>query len=262
MTGPTFVTLPGRAVVRVAGDDRFAFLQGLVSNDATLLADAPAGTLLYACLLNAQGKFLHDFFMSADSDSILLECEGGARAQDLIKRLMIYKLRSALRLTVEDNVPVYAVLPPAEGAGADPRHSGLGLRQFAKPEGEEKPPEHWDRLRITLNVPDGSRDMKVGDSSLIECGIDNLHGISFTKGCYVGQELTARMKHRGLAKKHLFALKFEDAAPASGTEFSIGGKFAGEMRSSCGDVGLALMKNEYAAKVEEIGASLIGPSFI
>jgi folate-binding protein YgfZ len=262
MTGSSFVTLPGRAVVRVAGDDRFTFLQGLVSNDVTLLQNAPVGTLFYSCLLNAQGKFLHDFFMSAESDSILLECEGGARAQDMARRFAMYKLRAAIKVSVEDSVPVYAVLPPADGAGADPRHSGLGLRQFAKPAGEEKPFEHWDRLRITLNVPDGSRDMKVEDSSLIECGIDNLHGISFSKGCYVGQELTARMKHRGLAKKHLFALKFEDAAPASGTEFSIDGKFAGEMRSSCGDVGLALLKNEYAARAEEIGASLIGPSFI
>jgi folate-binding protein YgfZ len=259
MSSVSFVTLPGRAVVRVAGEDRVAFLQGLVSNDVTALKP---GELMYSCLLTAQGKFLHDFFMSAEGDAILLECEGGTRAQDLAKRLNFYKLRSKIAVSAEDNVPVYAILPPAGGAPADPRHSGLGLRSFVKPQGDEKPFAHWDRLRITLNIPDGSRDMKVEDSSLIECGVDMLNGISFTKGCYVGQELTARMKHRGLAKKHLFALKFEAEPPAPGSEITIGGKFVGEMRSSCGDAGLAILKDEYATRVEEIGAALIGPSFI
>jgi folate-binding protein YgfZ len=269
MSGPAYVSLPARGLIRIAGADRFDFLQGLVSNDiAPLRAAAEGGNpapLVYACLLSAHGKFLHDFFMRAEGDAVLLDCEGGARAQDLARRFAIYKLRAAISVTTEESAEVFALLPPVgetpdAALHADPRHPALGLRLRTRPaQGEEKPFAEWDRLRINLAIPDGSRDMKVEDSTLVECGIDRLNGISFTKGCYVGQELTARMKHRGLAKKHLYALEFAQTPAAPGSELSIGGKFAGEMRSSCGNRGLALLKDEYAAKTEEIGASLIDP---
>jgi folate-binding protein YgfZ len=267
MSGPAYVSLPARGLIRIAGADRFDFLQGLVSNDIAPLREAaesgrPAPPV-YACLLNAHGKFLHDFFMSTEGDAVLLDCEGGARAQDLARRFAIYKLRAAISVSAEESAGIFAVLPPAgaqleDALHADPRHPVLGLRLRARPaQGEEKPFAEWDRLRISFAIPDGSRDMKIEDSTLIECGIDRLNGISFTKGCYVGQELTARMKHRGLAKKHLYALEFAQTPPAPGSELSIGGKFAGEMRSSCGNRGLALLKDEYAAKAEEIGARAI-----
>ncbi|QQG37121.1 MAG: folate-binding protein YgfZ [Micavibrio aeruginosavorus] len=238
-TKPFFVTLPDRAALRVAGDDAFSFLQNLISNDMALLDRQPC---LYACLLTPQGKFLFDFFISRDGGGFLLDCEGGARAQALLQKLTLYRLRSKVELRLDDPRPVYVIiggtLPP------DPRHPALGHRTFLKPVAmEERPFTEWDRLRITCGVPDGSRDMVPEKSTLIESRIDVFHGISFTKGCYIGQEITARMHHRGLAKKHLLPIKITLPAPAPGDElFDDQGRYIGEIRSVVGDDALALIK--------------------
>src|SRR5262249_1470075 len=119
-------------------------------------------------------------------------------------------------------------------------------RSFEKPQNlEEKPFEVWDAHRIRLCIPDGSRDMIPGVSTLLECNIDRLNGVSWDKGCYMGQELTARMHYRGLAKKHLYAIQSDHPLPAFGEEIRIDGQLIGEMRSSCGDVGLALLKDDF-----------------
>ena len=244
-----FVTLPGRGLVHLEGGERHGFLQGLISHDIEFLTSG-ARAALYACLLTAQGKFLHDFFVSEGDGFTLLECEGGARAADLHRRLGFYRLRAQVTLSVEENVPVYAVFGGAPRPGyPDPRHEALGWRSLTRPEGlPEKPFAEWDRRRIALAVPDGSRDMVPEQSTLLECGIDGLNGVSFEKGCYVGQELTARMKHRGLAKKHLYPVRATGPMPlpAAGTDIHVDGRLIGEMRSSCGDLGLALLKDEAA----------------
>ncbi len=239
---PYFVSLPNRGLIHIEGEDRHAFLQNLISNDMGLLEKQKS---IYACLLTAQGKFLHDFFILEGDGFLLLDCEGGARAQDLYKRLNLYKLRSKVQISVEEHNPVYAVYgAQTDTEFMDPRHPALGWRSFQKPENtEERDFEEWDRLRIELGVPDGSRDMEVEKSTLLECNIDKLNGISFEKGCYVGQELTARMHHRGLAKKHLYTVKGAKL-PESGADIEVDGKLAGEMRSRCGDIGIALLKDE------------------
>lgn len=245
------VRLPDRGLIRLEGENRHGFLQGLVSNDIDLLKAPPAVPVLYACLLTPQGKFLHDFFISESGDALLLECEGGARKDDLLRRLAAYRLRAKISLSGSDDVPVHAVFGAQPPPGyPDPRHPDMGWRTLEKPQGiEEKPFAAWDERRLALGIPDGSRDMVPGGSTLLECRIDEFAGISFTKGCYVGQELTARMHHRGLAKKHLVPVRIEDPAraPAPGTEIVIGGRIAGEMRSSCGHTGLALLKDEAVA---------------
>ncbi len=232
-----YTTLKNRGLLRVSGPDSRKFLQGLVSNDVALLDAQPC---IYACLLTPQGKFLHDFFMTEKNGVISIECEGGDRARDLFKKLSIYKLRADVKIECEESVSVYA------GAGhslpQDPRHPGLGFRSFEKPDGQEQPFEIWDRHRIMLTVPDGSRDMIVEKSTLLESNVDRLNGISWDKGCYVGQELTARMHYRGLAKKHLCTVS-GDLVRDPGEDIVVNGKFIGEMRSRCGDVGLALMKD-------------------
>lgn len=241
-TKPFFVTLPTRAVIRIAGPEAFAFLQNLISNDMALLHTQPN---LYACLLTPQGKFLFDFFISRDGDdAFLLDCEGGDRARALLQKLTIYRLRSKVELNLSDGYPVYVIL--GSNLPPDPRHPALGHRTFLKPAAmEERPFTEWDRLRITCGVPDGSRDMVPEKSTLIESRIDVFHGISFTKGCYIGQEITARMHHRGLAKKHLLPIKIALPALPSGTELlDAEGHFIGEMASSCGDLGLALIKDD------------------
>lgn len=224
---PYFSTLPNRGLLKVSGTGARTFLQGLISNDINLLDKQPC---VYACLLTAQGKFLHDFFISEQGGIILLECEGGARAEDLAKRLSMYKLRAQVTIDCFKEWEVYAVIGKELGV-PDPRHWDLGYRTFEKPESiEEKSFDAWDHHRILLTIPDGSRDMIVEKSTLLESNIDKLNGIDFNKGCYIGQELTARMHYRALVKKRLQTVKM----PYTGD---------GELRSSCGDVGIALVKD-------------------
>ncbi len=235
-----FVKLPHRGLIHIEGDDRTGFLQNLVSNDMGLLAKQKS---LYACLLTPQGKFLHDFFIQQGDGFLLLDCEGGERAQDLYKRLNLYRLRAKVQISVEENNEVYAIFGSRSSGIPDPRHPEMGTRGFEKPEDmEERDFEAWDRRRILLGIPDGSRDMMAEKSTLLECNIDKFNGICFKKGCYVGQELTARMHHRGLAKKHLYTV--QGAVPVFGVDIEARDKLIGEMRSSCGDVGLALLKDD------------------
>lgn len=224
---PYFTTLRNRGLITVSGADRRTFLQGLISNDIDLLDKQPC---VYACLLTAQGKFLHDFFITEKDDVLLLDCEGGARASDLAKRLSLYKLRARVEIQFLEENSVYTVIGKERGV-PDPRHWNIGYRSFEKPEGmEERPFEAWDHHRILLTIPDGSRDMIVEQSTLLECNIDKLNGISFEKGCYIGQELTARMHYRALVKRRLQTVKL----PYTGD---------GELRSTCGDVGIALERS-------------------
>lgn len=237
MSKPFYVTLPRRGLIHIEGADRVSFLNALVSNDVT---QADGTRLVYACLLTPQGKFLHDFFIHAGDGFLLLDCEGGARAQDLYERLLKYRLRAKVQISVEDNHPVYAVFGDNGTGLPDPRHAEMGYRSFEKPDMDEQAFEDWDRLRISLCIPDGSRDMELERSTLLEARLDVLNGIDWNKGCYVGQELTARMHYRGLAKKHLRVVKIDGPAPAPFTDLPNGG----QMRSSCGDVGLALLKDD------------------
>ncbi len=237
MSKAFYVSLPARGLIHIEGEDRKSFLQGLVSNDVS--ADF-AGRIVYACLLTPQGKFLHDFFVHDADDVLLMDCEGGARAQDLYERLMKYRLRSRIKISMEDHIPVYAVFGDDSIGLPDPRHAAMGRRSFEKPDGEEKFFEEWDKIRITHAIPDGSRDMEIEKSTLLECGIDKLNGIDWDKGCYMGQELTARMHYRGLAKKHLYAVRLNGNPPPPFTDLPNGA----QMRSSCGDIGIALMKDD------------------
>ena len=239
-----FSTLPGRGRIRINGADRKSFLQGLISNDITLLEQQDC---VYACLLTPQGKFLYDFFITESGDALCLDCEGGQRAHDLAALLNMYKLRADIKIETIENTPVYAVFHSTAYGCPDPRHDATGYRSCTKPDLPEKGFEAWDTQRIRLTIPDGSRDMIPQKSTLLECGIDKLNGLSWDKGCYIGQELTARMHYRGLSKKHLYTVTAGDlgldALPAPGTTIEKGGTAIGEMRSSCGDAGLALLKD-------------------
>ena len=242
MSKAFYVTLKNRGLIHIEGEDRKAFLQGLVSNDLETLEP---GKILYACLLTPQGKFLHDFFIHEGDGFLLLDCEGGERAQDLFKRLSKFKLRSKVKLSVEENHAVYAVFHGDEGK-PDPRHHDMGRRVFEKPHDmEERSFDYWDRPRIELCIPDGSRDMEIEKSTLDEGRIDRLNGISWDKGCYMGQELTARMHYRGLGKKHLRTVKIIGPAPAPFSDLPNGG----QMRSSCGNIGIALLKDDDTTEV-------------
>jgi folate-binding protein YgfZ len=241
-----FVRLPNRGFLRLSGPDRLTFLQGLVSNDVNKIAP---GQAVYSCLLTPQGKFLHDFFLIADGDSLLIECEADRRA-DLAQRLKVYKLRSKIEIAEAEYqaFAIFGAVPsvPSAIAYADPRSAALGVHVLSPSnlEGSPLPFEAYDRLRIAEAVPDGSRDMEVGKAILLENNIDLLNGVAWDKGCYTGQELTARTRYRGLIKKRLVPVRIAGTVPPIGTPLIENGTEVGEMRSASGDLGLALLRLE------------------
>ena len=240
--------LPDRGVVAVAGDDRVGFLQGLVSNDVT---EAAPGRAVWAALLTPQGKWLADFFILADGERLLLDCER-AQAPMIVARLMRYRLRARVELhDLSGALQVHVAwggvpaLPEDVIAAPDPRLPEAGWRIIA---GRALPATAgaaaWDAHRIGLGLPDGARDLEAEKSVLLEAGFDELHGVSWSKGCYLGQELTARTKYRGLVKRRLVPVAIEGAAPAPGTPILREGAEAGVLRSVAGGMGMAMLRLE------------------
>lgn len=244
--------LPDRGVLEVAGEYRVTFLQGLVSND---VAEAAPGRAVWAALLTPQGKWLADFFVFSDGggERLLLDCER-AQAPALAARLSRFRLRS--RVLLRDASEAFAVhagwggasMPEGVAAAApDPRLAEAGWRALAPaplPEADAAPAD-WDRHRLGLGLPDGSRDMAAEGSVLLEAGFDELRGVSWTKGCYMGQELTARTRYRGLLKRRLVPVSVDGPLPPRGTPVrSAGGAEVGEMRSGRDGLGMALLRLE------------------
>ena len=195
-----------RALVRVApaepGEDAAQFLQGLVTNDVT-------GTLpAYAGLLTPQGKTLFDFLVWPGSDgSLLLDCEAES-AEDLVKRLSLYRLRRKLSIAVDPALGVYWQAELGDGGAPDPRLPGLGQRWIGAISAEDRPvDEAWLRHRLALGVPEGRAEL--GDVLWLEANAAELGGVSFDKGCYVGQENTARMNWRQKVNRRLLVLPLE-----------------------------------------------------
>ena len=185
-------TLADRAVVRLSGEDVSGFLQGLVTSDVT-------GSLpVWAGLLTPQGKCLFDFMVWEEGDDLLLDCEAEA-AEDLIKRLGIYRLRRPIRIERDDSLAVHWSL---EGEGtADPRLPQLGNRWLAP---ADEPASGWLEHRLRLGVCEGRAEL--GDILWLECNAAELNGVSFAKGCFVGQENTARMNWRQKVNRRLFVM--------------------------------------------------------
>jgi tRNA-modifying protein YgfZ len=261
-----FAILGSRAVLRIDGPDRVDFLQGLISNDVTKLA---RNVGIYAALLTAQGRFLHDLFLANFGDSFLVDGEA-ARLPDLIRRLTIYKLRSKVAMAPANEFTVCAAfgkdalsalrLPSDVGAAiafaggvafTDPRNQDLGARLIVPRETEpaltrlgfaRTDPADYDRLRLSLGIPDGSRDLVPEKSLLMEAGFDDLNGIDWSKGCYIGQELTARMKYRALVKKLLLPVTVTGPMPAPGTTIMSGKDEVGEIRSGRDGTALAVLR--------------------
>ena len=274
--------MPERGVIALQGADRIAFLQGLISRDLEQITADRAG---YGALLTPQGKFLFDFMVLRTADALLLDAER-ARLPDLLRRLIMYRLRA--KVEIEDasgHHAVAAVLgddvarrfeledrpgacrPLGEGfAFVDPRLARLGVRVLLPPaalgptlEGlgfAPLEPEAYERLRITAGVPDGSRDLVTEKSTLLESGFEELNGVDFAKGCFVGQELTARMKYRGLVRKRLLPVVLKGPRPEPGTIIRLGEREAGEMRSSIDGRGLALLRLDRIAEADRAGAPL------
>ena len=193
--GMAATTLVDRALIRLSGDDVRGFLQGLVTNDLDALApDRP----LWAGLLSAQGKALFDFILWADGDDVLVDCEREA-AGDLARRLTLYRLRRPIRIGREEELCVHWA-PDGEGP-ADPRLPALGRRWLA-PAGDAAT-EGWLEHRLSLGVTEGAAELGQDKILWLECNAKELNGVSFAKGCYVGQENTARMNYRNKVNRRL-----------------------------------------------------------
>ncbi|TWB42756.1 CAF17-like 4Fe-4S cluster assembly/insertion protein YgfZ [Nitrospirillum pindoramense] len=264
--------LAERGVLALTGPDARTFLQGLITNDVRRVDPSHA---IYALFLTAQGKFLHEMFViahvdAAGEETLLIETES-ARAADLLRRLSLYKLRSKVTLADASAQWAVAVAPGVAGNGepgsawtvetpdgiaiayTDPRHPGLGLRLVAPRAAVEALPdaaEAYTRLRLDLGVPDGSRDLVPEKSIPLENGMDHLHAVAFDKGCYMGQELTARTHYRALIRKRLMrvAATAGQSLPPAGTPVVWGDREVGEMRSGLGAHGLALLRIEDVEK--------------
>jgi folate-binding protein YgfZ len=225
-----------------------AFLQGLVSADAR---EAVPGRALWSALLTPQGRFLFEFFILSDGERLVLECER-ARAAELAQRLSRFRLRA--KVTVADisgSVVVVAgwggaQIPPGLAA-ADGRVEGAGWRGVfpadAAPEATVAW-EAWDAHRLSLGLADGTRDLEVEKTLLLEAWFDPQGGVSWTKGCYMGQELTARTKYRGLVKRRLVAVDVTGPLPAPGTAVFDGEAEVGTIRSGRGQRALAMLRTE------------------
>jgi tRNA-modifying protein YgfZ len=252
--------LPRRAVLAIDGEDRTSFLQGLVSNDVTTAAP---GHAVWAALLTPQGKWLADFFIFADGDRLLLDCERD-QADDVRRRLSRYRLRSKVAVHAADELSVYAAwggTPAAEAIAApDPRLPDAGWRLLsALPLATTALEVDWDQYRLALGLPDGSRDLEAEKTVLLEAGFDELHGVSWSKGCYMGQELTARTKYRGLVKRRLMPVMVEGPLPPPGSPVLHDGTEVGTMRSGCGQAGLAVLRLDSLDAPLTCGAATLAP---
>jgi hypothetical protein len=279
MSASNYVILHNRGLLKVTGEDAFNFLQGLVTND---VSKVNAECALYAAILSPQGKYLFDFFIIQINGELVIECEAD-RLDDLKRKLNVYKLRSRVELTdigqdftisalFGDNVAETLQLNNKEGvvksflggvALIDPRVVSIGGRAITPRENAEKmltesgfsvaKIEEYESLRLRLGLPDGCRDMVIDKAILLENGFQELNGIDWEKGCYMGQELTARTHYRGLIKKRLMPVKIEGALPEPGTSVMHGDKNVGEMRSGNAEWGLALIRLEYFKEISDSG---------
>ena len=249
MTDTKIARLADRGVVRVAGDDAAKLLDNLITADLERLDKEPA---LFAGLLSPQGKILFDFFVVKTPDGFLLET-ARAKAADLAKRLTFYKLRA--KAVIADVSADYEVLaawdgapPQIDGAIAfpDPRNAGLGWRLILQtgrplPEADETTPEAYHAHRVSLGMPEGGRDYELGDTFPHEALFDQIGGVNFDKGCYVGQEVVSRMQHRSTARKRVVPIEGASDIPA-GAEVRIGEAVIGSVGSSNGTRALALVR--------------------
>ncbi|HEY5412383.1 MAG TPA: folate-binding protein [Caulobacteraceae bacterium] len=238
-----FATLGSRALVRVAGPDWRAFLQGLVSNDVERLEP---GAIRFAALLTPQGRVLFDLFIVGGEQGCLLDVHA-ARREALVQRLSIYRLRAKVEIAAAEGAvcALWNTAAAPEGWARDPRLAELGFRGVDRPvpAGAERALEDaYDAVRLGLGAPDPARDAVPDKTYPIEADMDLLNGIDFQKGCYVGQETTSRMKRRGGIRSRMLPIRFEGPPPPFGAEVLAGDLRAGEVLSGREGVAMALLR--------------------
>lgn len=241
-----------RSVLRITGADRISFLEGLVSN---AVARTKEGAV-YAAMLGPQGKYLFDFILTAKGDAILLDIATD-RAAALVQRLSMYRLRADVQIELTD-VPVSQGLGEMpEGAFTDPRSPDIGWRKYGDvPVMDAMDVSEWTALRIARAIPESGLELIPDDTYILEAGFERLNGVDFRKGCYVGQEITARMKHKTELKKGLVRVSLTEDIPA-GTPITTNGKPAGTLFSNQDGVGLAHLRFDRATGDMQAGDATV-----
>ncbi|MFV0490366.1 MAG: YgfZ/GcvT domain-containing protein [Pseudorhodobacter sp.] len=249
MTGET---APDRRVVEISGKDALPFLQGLVTNDVLPLAKGEG--LIWAALLTPQGKYLADFFVVRSGESLLLDLPE-ALADATLRRLALYRLRAEVTMEPAALEVTRGLGDPPPGALRDPRHPALGWRAYGGPDGQA-PAIDWDAIRVAHLIPETGIELIPEDSYILEFGFERLHGVDFRKGCYVGQEVTARMKHKTELRKGLAMVMLQgDAAP--GTPITNGPRTIGRLGTRSMDRALAWLRFDQAKGVLQAGSARI-----
>ena len=245
-------------MLRVSGPDARKFLQGLITND---MAKAQAGRAIHAGLLSPQGKILFDFFLAPDGDSLVIDVARD-KAEELLQRLGFYRLRAAVTIEAEPSLKVAAAWGdadptnlPAEARGfRDPRLAQIGLRLLLPRDAklaaigcDETGESGYHAHRIALGVPEGGRDYALGDAFPHEAMFDQLNGVDFDKGCYVGQEVVSRMQHRGTARTRVVPLLYPEGFVAeAGADVAAGDRIIGKTGTAARGRGLAMIRLDRA----------------
>jgi folate-binding protein YgfZ len=263
--------LPDRGAVKVAGEPARTFLNGLVTTD---MADVAPGRPRYAALLTPQGKIIADFIVTqaADGGDFLLDCPR-ALALTLTEKLNFYKLRA--KVAVEDMSDALAVMAVWGGTGdadcgpayPDPRLPALGCRVMLPPQLAQKAAADlgatltdaadYEAHRIALGVPRGGLDFIYGETFPHDADLDQIGGVDFKKGCFVGQEVVSRVQHRGSARTRIVPVEFDDFAAEAGSPVTAGDKSVGTMGSSSGRLGLAMLRLDRVEDARVAGTPLI-----
>lgn len=259
--------LNDRGVIELAGADAESFLQRLVTNSVLKI---PQGEARFAALLTPQGKVLFDFFVAPLPEGaqagFLLDCHKG-HIDELVKRFVTYKLRA--NVTIEDKSATLGVAALLTGnvpegmeglAYSDPRAPGMGLRIIAPHSVLARFPDAgeaaYEAHRIEQGVPRGGVDFAYGEAFVHDANLDWLNGVDFKKGCFVGQEVTARVHHRNSARKRILKVHFDGVPPTPGTEIIAGGAAIGEIGSISGRQGLALVRIDKLEEARTAGTAL------
>jgi folate-binding protein YgfZ len=255
--------LSRRAVVAVRGAEAEKFLNDLVTSDVTAIS---AGAAAYGGLLTPQGKILFDFIVFREEDGFLIDIPRAAVA-DFVKRLGFYRLRAKVEIA-EDDRRVMAAWgsdrPPAVAGlvAADPRLPALGFRIIAEeaaaaPGFEPASEADYDAHRIALGVPEGGVDFAFGEAFPHDADMDQLAGVAFDKGCFVGQEVVSRMEHRGTARRRIVHVRAASPIPPAGAEITAGDRPVGTIASSADHAGLALVRLDRAREAIDTGVPLM-----
>jgi folate-binding protein YgfZ len=239
-----------RRVLAITGADRESFLQGLVSNDVRALEQGP----VHAALLNPQGKYLADFLLIAQEGRILLDV-AEPLADAVAQRLGLYRLRADVQIS-PTQIKVWRGTGPAPAdAQPDPRHPALGWRLYGSQEGTDG--TDFTALRVAHIIPESGIELIPGDSYILEAGFERLNGVDFRKGCYVGQEVTARMKHKTELRKGLVRVLIEGEVPAPGTPVTRDDRVAGTLFTTSAGRGLAHLRLDLANAPMQAGGAVL-----